>query len=98
MGDLLGLWRAYGRRNPGVIQGVLCDVSFAHPARRQDNMFGLFKKNPTKKLQKQYEAKLQQAIHMQRNGKIREYSFLTAEAEEIRAQLEALKAESKASG
>ncbi len=60
-------------------------------------MFGLFKKDPTKKLQKQYEAKLQEAMHMQRNGKIREYSFLTAEAEEIRAQLEALKVESKAS-
>ena len=60
-------------------------------------MFGLFKKSPTKKLQKQYEAKLQQAIHMQRNGKIREYSFLTAEAEEIHAQMEALKAEAKAS-
>lgn len=60
-------------------------------------MFGLFKKDPTKKLQKQYEAKLQEAMHMQRNGKIREYSFLTAEAEEIRAQMEALKAESKAS-
>lgn len=60
-------------------------------------MFGLFKKDPTKKLQKQYEAKLQEAMHMQRNGKIREYSILTAEAEEIRAQLEALKVESKAS-
>ena len=54
-------------------------------------------KSATTKLQKQYEAKLQQAIHMQRNGKIREYSFLTAEAEEIRAQMEALTVESKAS-
>ena len=60
-------------------------------------MVGLFKKSPIKKLQKQYEAKLQQAIHMQRNGKIREYSFLTAEAEEIRAQMEALKAEANSS-
>ncbi|MBO6657551.1 MAG: Lacal_2735 family protein [Pseudomonadales bacterium] len=60
-------------------------------------MFGLFKKDPTKKLQKRYEAKLEEAMHMQRNGKIREYSFLTAEAEEIRAQMEALKLESNAS-
>ncbi|MBL6689363.1 MAG: Lacal_2735 family protein [Pseudomonadales bacterium] len=56
-------------------------------------MFGFFKKDPTAKLRKQYEAKLQDAMHMQRNGKIREYSFLTAEAEEIRAKIEALRAE-----
>ncbi len=40
-------------------------------------MFGLFKKDPLKKLQKEYEAKLEEAMHMQRNGKIREYSFLS---------------------
>jgi len=56
-------------------------------------MLGFFKKDPTAKLQKQYEAKLQEAMHTQRNGKIREYSFLTAEAEEIRAKIEALRAE-----
>lgn len=57
-------------------------------------MFGWFKKDPIAKLDKQYKAKLQEAMNMQRNGKIREYSFLTAEAEEIRAKMEALKAES----
>ncbi len=57
-------------------------------------MFGFLKKDPAKKLQKQYEAKLQEAMLMQRNGKIREYSFLTAEAEEIRAKMLALEAES----
>ena len=51
-------------------------------------MFGLFKKDPLKKLQKEYEAKLEEAMHMQRNGKIREYSFLSSEAEEIRLKIE----------
>lgn len=52
-------------------------------------MFGLFKSDPVKKLRKQYHAKLEEAMHMQRNGKIREYSMLTAEAEAIREKMEA---------
>ena len=55
-------------------------------------MFGLFKKDPLKKLQKEYEAKLEEAMHMQRNGKIREYSSLTSEAEDIRLKIQAVKA------
>ena len=58
-------------------------------------MFGFFKKDPLKKLQKEYEAKLEEAMHMQRNGKIREYSFLSAEAEDIRLKIQATKAESE---
>ncbi len=58
-------------------------------------MFGLFKKDPLKKLQKEYEAKLEEAMHMQRNGKIREYSFLSSEAEDIRLKIQATKAESE---
>lgn len=57
-------------------------------------MFGWFKKDPIAKLDKEYKTKLQDAMIMQRNGKIREYSFLTAEAEKIREKMEALKAES----
>ena len=53
-------------------------------------MFSLFKPNFAKRLQKQYEAKLTEAMHAQRNGDIRGYSFLTEEAEAIRAQLKAL--------
>ncbi|MDC2963607.1 DUF6435 family protein [Gammaproteobacteria bacterium] len=56
-------------------------------------MFGLFKKDPLKKLQKEYEAKLEEAMQMQRNGKIREYSFLSSEAEDIRLKIQATKAE-----
>jgi len=55
-------------------------------------MFSFFKKDPAKKLRKQYLAKLEEALNAQRNGKIREYSFLTAEAEDFRSQLEALDA------
>ena len=40
-------------------------------------MFGLFKSDPAKKLLKQYKAKLEKAMHAQRNGDIRSYSFLT---------------------
>ena len=59
------------------------------PTYRKGNpMFGLFKKDPLRKLQKEYEAKLEEAMHMQRNGKIREYSFLSSEAEEIRLKIE----------
>ena len=52
-------------------------------------MFGFLKRDPVKKLRKQYLAKLEAAMQAQRNGKIREYSFLTAEAEALRTQLEA---------
>ncbi len=56
-------------------------------------MFGWLKRDPAKALRKQYHAKLEEAMHMQRNGKIREYSDLTAEAEQLREALEALEAE-----
>lgn len=51
-------------------------------------MFSIFKSDPTKKLKKQYAAKLEQAMLAQRNGDIRSYSMLTAEAEEVREQLQ----------
>ena len=51
-------------------------------------MFGQLKRNPEKQLRKQYHAKLEEALHAQRNGNIRQYSFLTAEAEKLREQLE----------
>lgn len=53
-------------------------------------MFGLLKKDPSKKLRREYHAKLEQAMNAQRNGKIREYSFLTAEAEELKTALDKL--------
>ena len=45
-------------------------------------MFSWFKpKDPLINLNKQYRQKLEQAMHSQRNGDIRTYSALTAEAE-----------------
>jgi hypothetical protein len=58
-------------------------------------MFNLFKSAPDKKIRKQYHAKLEEAMHAQRNGKIREYSFLTAEAEALREKLELLQTDTQ---
>jgi len=53
-------------------------------------MFSIFKKDPSKKLNKSYEAKLEQAMLAQRNGDIKGYAMLTAEAEVIAQELKAL--------
>ena len=54
-------------------------------------MFSLFKKSPLKKLEAEHNALLTKAFHAQRNGDVRAYSFLTAEAEAVREKIEALK-------
>ena len=54
-------------------------------------MFGLFKNSPLKKWQKDYDALLTKAFQAQRDGNIRLYSTLTAEAEAIREDIEAFK-------
>ena len=59
-------------------------------------MFGLFKKDPVKRLQKDHEALLTKAFQAQRNGDIRLYSALTAEAEELRLKIEAHKSNASA--
>lgn len=56
-------------------------------------MFGIFKSDPSKKLRKTYDMKLEQAMHAQRKGDIKTYSMLTAEAEAIWAQIENIKSE-----
>ncbi len=53
-------------------------------------MFGLFRSDPTKKLQKEYAKKLEEARDAQRNGKIPLYANLIAESEEIAAKIDAL--------
>lgn len=53
-------------------------------------MFSLFKPDPIKKLRKAYHAKLEQAMLAQRSGDIRTYSTLTAEAEKIKDEMDAL--------
>ena len=53
-------------------------------------MFRIFKSDPAKKARKAYHAKLTEAMNAQRNGKIREYSFITAEAEALKLKLDIL--------
>lgn len=59
-------------------------------------MFGFLKANPEKKLQAKYERLLEQGMQFQRKGDIKSYSMITAEAEEVLAELEALRAKSSA--
>ncbi len=54
-------------------------------------MFGLFKKNPLKDLEKQYAKKLEEAMNAQRNGKMDVYAKLSTEAEEIGKKMDELK-------
>tara|TARA_B100000700_G_scaffold28456_2_gene27256 strand:+ start:20755 stop:20925 length:171 start_codon:yes stop_codon:yes gene_type:complete len=54
-------------------------------------MFGIFKSDPTKKLQKAYERKLEQAMEAARNGDMHTNATLTAEAEALREEIEAHK-------
>ena len=56
-------------------------------------MFGLFKRSPLKKWQKEHEALVTKAFQAQRNGNIRLYSTLTAEAETLREKIDDLKNE-----
>ncbi len=53
-------------------------------------MFGLFKKDPAKKLEKAYKATLEEATQLQRNGDIQGYALKMEEAEKIAAQLQEL--------
>lgn len=53
-------------------------------------MFGLFKKNPVKALEKKYEKLLEEAMQIQRSGDIKGYAAKMAEAEEVQKEIEAL--------
>ncbi|PPK85917.1 hypothetical protein CLV84_2830 [Neolewinella xylanilytica] len=46
-------------------------------------MFGLFKKDPVKKLEKEYSRLLQEAMALQRGGDIKGYAAKSAEAETV---------------
>lgn len=50
-------------------------------------MFSWFKADPKKKLNKAYLLKLEESMHAQRNGNIRLYSELTAQAEQLHQQI-----------
>lgn len=46
-------------------------------------MFGLFKKNPTKELEKKHEKVMEEALALQRKGDLRAYAVKIDEAEKI---------------
>jgi hypothetical protein len=56
-------------------------------------VFGLFKKDPLKTLQDEYAKRLEQARDLQRNGDIKGFAELSAQADELLKQLESLEAE-----
>jgi molybdenum-dependent DNA-binding transcriptional regulator ModE len=58
-------------------------------------MFNIFKTDPIKKLKKDFENKLTEAVEAQRNGKIELYAKLTTESEEILKELELLEKDIK---
>lgn len=51
-------------------------------------MFGLFKKSPLKKWERERDSLVTRAFEAQRNGNIRLYSSLTSEAEALREKIE----------
>lgn len=53
-------------------------------------MFGLFKRDPVKKLRKTYDQKLEQAMLAQRKGDMRLFADLTEESEKLWQQIEQL--------
>ncbi|MEE2023810.1 DUF6435 family protein [Alkalimonas mucilaginosa] len=57
-------------------------------------MFGLFKRDPIKKLRKIYDQKLEQAMLAQRKGDMRLFADLTAESEALWQQIEQLQQQS----
>lgn len=54
-------------------------------------MFGLFKKNPIKKLEKQYNTLMEKAMEVQRSGDLRHYAKLIEESEVLQGKIQALK-------
>jgi len=58
--------------------------------RGNDNLFGLSKKSPLKRWQKERDDLVSRAFKAQRNGNIRLYSSLTSEAEALRKKIEEL--------
>ena len=53
-----------------------------------DRLFGIFDSSPLKKWRKEYDALLTRAFQAQRNGNIRLYSDLTAQAEALKVKID----------
>ena len=54
-------------------------------------MFGLFRRDPVKKLEAEYRRLLAQARDLQRNGDIRGCAAITSRAEEVVRQIDAVR-------
>jgi len=54
-------------------------------------MFGFFKKDPLKKLEKEYTDLMAKAMEIQRSGDLRHYARLIEESEILQAKIQALK-------
>ena len=54
-------------------------------------MFGMFKKDPVKKLEKEYSRLLEDAMALQRGGDIKGYATKSAEAEAVMDKIIALR-------
>ena len=54
-------------------------------------MFGLFKKDPTKKIQQKIERKYNESVAFQRNGKLKEYGEVMKEIDLLEKELIALR-------
>ena len=54
-------------------------------------MFGLFKKDPVKKLEKEYEVLMAKAMEIQRSGDLKHYARLIEESETIQIKIQELK-------
>ena len=76
----------YGRRSEPAPAALINAYKFPL------TMFSLFKKNPSKKLEKEYNRLLEQARDAQRSGDIKLFATLSAQAEEVWKQVEAVKA------
>ena len=53
-------------------------------------MFSIFKKDPKKELQNKYEKLMKDAVDAQRKGDIETYSILSAKADEVAQEIDAL--------
>lgn len=56
----------------------------------KENMFGLFKSDPVKKLQKEYSKKMEKARDVQRSGDLKLYARLMEENEKLAQKIEEL--------
>jgi len=54
-------------------------------------MFGLFKKDPIKKLEKEYSQLMEKAMAIQRSGDLKHYAKLIEEGEAIQSKIQELK-------